>query len=53
LVMTGDGRFVEVQGTAEAHPFSAEQLAQLTRMGADAIAALTVRQQAALAGIGA
>ena len=30
LVMTGDGAFIEVQGTAEAQPFSAAQLARLT-----------------------
>jgi ribonuclease PH len=49
LVMTGDRRFVEVQGTAETHPFSAEQLAQLTTLAAAAIAELTARQRAILA----
>jgi len=48
LVMTGDGRFVEVQGTAEANPFSGRQLTQLTALATEAIAALTERQRAVL-----
>jgi ribonuclease PH len=48
LVMTGSGQFVEVQGTAEAHPFSAQQLAQLTAVGAKAIVELGLMQRAAL-----
>lgn len=48
LVMTGSGQFVEVQGTAEAHPFSAQQLAQLTAVGAKAIVELALQQRAAL-----
>jgi ribonuclease PH len=30
FVMTGDGRFVEIQGTAEAEPFSREEMSLLT-----------------------
>jgi len=54
LVMTGSGRFIEVQGTAEADPFSAEQLARLTALGTASIAALGTMQRAALtaAGVG-
>ena len=52
LVMTGDGHFIEVQGTAEAHPFSAAQLTQLTALGAEAIAALTAQQRTVLAACG-
>ncbi len=54
LVMTGGGRFIEVQGTAEADPFSAEQLARLTALGTASIAALGAMQRAALtaAGVG-
>jgi ribonuclease PH len=52
LVMTGDRRFVEVQGTAEAHPFSDDQLSELTALGSAAIAELTERQRAVLAGSG-
>ena len=33
LVMTGKGRFVEIQGTAEKTPFSSEQLQQLLSLG--------------------
>lgn len=49
LVMTGDGQFVEVQGTAEAKPFSAEHLLAMTRLGAAAIGELTAYQRAVLA----
>ena len=48
LVMTGAGQFIEVQGTAEAHPFSAEQLARLTALGAEAIGVLGGLQRATL-----
>jgi ribonuclease PH len=51
VVMTGTAQFVEVQGTAEAQPFSAAQLAQLTALAAEAIAELTARQRAALASV--
>jgi ribonuclease PH len=51
VVMTGTGQFVEVQGTAEAQPFSASQLAELTARAADAIAQLTAHQRAALASV--
>jgi ribonuclease PH len=49
LVMTGSGHFVEVQGTAEAHPFSPEQLAQLTALGSAAITTLGGMQRSAIA----
>jgi ribonuclease PH len=52
LVMTGAGLFVEVQGTAEAAPFSGPQLAQLTEMGSAAIHALAVSQRTALQAAG-
>jgi len=53
LVMTGDGQYVEVQGTAEAKPFSAEQLNRLTVLGSNAIAELTALQRKVLADHGA
>jgi ribonuclease PH len=37
LVMTGQGRYVELQGTAEKTPFSPEQLAELQQLGAQGI----------------
>ncbi|MGD9764899.1 MAG: ribonuclease PH [Candidatus Binatia bacterium] len=52
LVMTGSGRFIEVQGTAEAEPFSPEQLARMTAAGSAAILELGERQRAALAEAG-
>ncbi len=32
FVMSGDGRFIEIQATGEEHPFDAEQLTQLMQM---------------------
>ena len=52
LVMTGSGRFIEVQGTAEAEPFSPEQLARMTAAGSAAILELGERQRAAQAEAG-
>ncbi len=52
LVMTGSGRFIEVQGTAEAVPFSADQLAQLTAAGTQAIGQLAAHQRRALLAAG-
>jgi ribonuclease PH len=49
IVMTGDGRYVEVQGTAESCPFSREELMRLTDLGSNAIRAFTAIQNAALA----
>ena len=50
VVMTGDGRYVEVQGTAEAEPFDRALLDQLLELAATGCADLTVLQQQALAG---
>jgi ribonuclease PH len=50
IVATGDGRLVEVQGTAEAEPFSRQQLDRLLDLGLAGIAALTRVQQEALRG---
>jgi ribonuclease PH len=50
VVMTGDGRFVEVQGTAEGEPFQRELLDDLLTLAAKGCADLTQLQQAALAG---
>jgi ribonuclease PH len=48
LVMTGQGRYVEVQGTAEKTPFSAEQLVELQQLGAQGIRQLVQLQKSAL-----
>ncbi|MGE5338371.1 MAG: ribonuclease PH [Gemmatimonadota bacterium] len=48
VVMTGDGAFVEVQGTAEGAPFTQVQMEQMLRLARAGIAALVDRQRAAL-----
>ena len=49
VVMTGDGSFVEVQGTAEGKPFDRELLDQLLDLAAGGCRTLTDLQRAALA----
>ncbi len=48
FVMTGDGRFVEIQATAEKDAFSAEQYGALVALASDAMKTLFARQQEAL-----
>lgn len=50
VVMTGDGRFVEVQGTAEREPFDRGRLDALLALAAKGCADLTALQRAALGG---
>jgi ribonuclease PH len=50
VVMTGDGQFVEVQGTAEGTPFRREQLDALLELAVKGCADLTAIQRSALAG---
>jgi len=45
VVMTGDGRFVEVQGTAEGEPFDQDQLQSMLRLAAKGIVELTEIQK--------
>ncbi len=49
VVMTGDGRFVEVQGTAEGAPFDRDLLDAMLRLAVVGCTELTRRQQEALA----
>ena len=49
IVMTGDGRFVEVQGTAEGTPFDRAELDTLLEVAAGGCAELSRLQQEALA----
>jgi ribonuclease PH len=49
LVMTESGRFVEVQGTAEAEPFAREQLDAMLALGEKGIAELIALQKEAFA----
>jgi ribonuclease PH len=48
VVCTGDGRFVEVQGTAEQEPFAREQLDELLSLAASGCVELTRIQREAL-----
>ena len=48
FVMTGKGRFIEVQGTAESKPFTKSQLDRLSDLAAKGIAQLTALQRQAL-----
>lgn len=48
FVMTGSGGFVEIQGTAEENPFSADELAQLIGLAQKGVNELVELQKAAL-----
>ena len=48
VVMTGAGRFVEVQGTAEGEPFARAELDSLLEIAARGIAELVAHQRRAL-----
>jgi len=50
VVMLGSGHFVEVQGTAEGHPFSREEMDTLLELAKNGIAQLVEMQRAALKG---
>jgi ribonuclease PH len=49
LVLTGDGKFIEVQGTAEGAPFDRDELNSLLDLGTAGCADLTKLQLEALA----
>ncbi|WP_293766250.1 ribonuclease PH [uncultured Aquitalea sp.] len=49
VVMTGDGRFVEVQGTAEGEPFSEAEMQIMMALAREGIARLVSLQKQALA----
>ncbi|WP_196260348.1 ribonuclease PH [Pelagibacterium limicola] len=48
FVLTGTGKFVEIQGTAEGEPFSAEEFAALTALAGKGILELVALQKQAL-----
>ena len=52
VVMTGDGRLVEVQGTAEHQPFSRQEMDDLLSLAEAGVRELLELQRAALAGSG-
>jgi len=49
LVMTGQGKYVEIQGTAEKTPFDADTLGRLQALGAQGVRQLVEIQKATLA----
>jgi ribonuclease PH len=50
LIMTASGKFVEIQGTAEGHPFSREALNNLLALGEKGIRELITMQRKVLEG---
>ena len=48
VVGTGDGRFIEIQGTAEGEPFSREQMDELLALAGAGLTQLFAAQRAAL-----
>jgi len=48
VVCTGDGRFIEVQGTAEREPFSREQMDELLSLAGEGVASLIHLQRDAI-----
>jgi ribonuclease PH len=50
FVLTGSGKFVEIQGTAEQVPFSRDELESLMQLAEKGIGELTLLQQTALTG---
>ena len=49
VVMTGSGRFIEVQGTAEGLPFTRGELDEMLALGEQGIAELVAAQELILA----
>ncbi|MNR59379.1 Ribonuclease PH [compost metagenome] len=52
VVMTGSGKFVEVQGTGEEAPFSRKELDELLGAAEEGIQALIGKQREALGSMG-
>jgi ribonuclease PH len=52
FVMTGSGKFVEVQGTAESAPFTRKQMERMTEMAQEGIRELIKAQKKVLASTG-
>jgi len=49
IVMTQSGKFIEIQGTAEGHPFSEDEMNQMLALAKKGIGELFEHQKAALA----
>lgn len=52
IVCTGDGRFIELQGTAEREPFSPAQMSEMVALGVRGIEELIAMQKAVIAEVG-
>src|SRR6185295_1912968 len=52
VVCTGDGRFIELQGTAEREPFSRAQMDELVALGVNGIESLIRMQKAVISATG-
>ncbi len=52
FVLTGSGKIVEIQGTAEEHPFSEDEFNSLLVLAKKGVADLTSMQRSALAEAG-
>lgn len=48
IVMTGEGKFIEVQGTAEGQPYSTEQMSKLLNLAESGIKQLASEQKRAI-----
>jgi ribonuclease PH len=53
VVMTGNGRYVELQGTAEGTPFADADLGRMLELARAGVLRLTAAQKEALGGEGA
>ena len=51
IVKTGDGRFIEIQGTAEAEPFGTDALTGLLALADRGIADLVAKQRSIVGSI--
>jgi ribonuclease PH len=49
VVMTQSGQFIEIQGTAEGHPFSEDEMNQMLALAKKGIGELCEHQESALA----
>ena len=51
FVMTGSGKFIEVQGTAESEPFTRKQMERMAEIAQAGIKELLKAQKQAIAGL--
>jgi ribonuclease PH len=52
FVMTGSGKFIEVQGTAESVPFTKRQMERMAEIAQNGIRQLLKAQKKTIAGLG-